>query len=73
MEVYAIMLKPTTPTEKPKFIGSVGVPRNEPLGAELGYGLSPGYRGLGYMSEALALFLDLYWNRGSMFANSQPY
>jgi len=68
IEVYAILLKSSitsTPGGKPRVIGTCGTPRNEPLGAELGYGLHPDFWGEGYMSEALRLFINLYWGPGS--------
>ena len=48
-------------------IGIVGLPRIEARWAELGYGLHIDYWGKGYASEALKLFIDLYWTPGSMF------
>ena len=67
VEVYAILLKPLTVEgdTKAKMIGTVGTPRNEPAGAEIGYGLHPDYWGKGYMSEAVKLFIGLYWSSGS--------
>ena len=40
-----------------KMIGIIGTPRK----GEIGYKIHPGYWGKGYMSEALALFLDMWW------------
>jgi hypothetical protein len=72
VEVYAILLKPLTVEgdAKAKMIGTVGAPRNEPAGAEIGYGLHPHYWGKGYMSEAVKLFIGLYWSPGS---SSSPF
>lgn len=50
---------------KRRMIGAVGAPRNEPAGAEIGYKLHPDFWGRGYMSEALRLFIGLYWGPGS--------
>jgi len=56
------MLRPETSAEitvqKPIMIGSIGTPRK----CEIGYKLLPEYWGKGYMSEALALFLNFWWN-----------
>lgn len=38
-------------------IGILGIPRE----SEVAYKLHPGYWGKGYMSEALAMFIKLYW------------
>jgi len=73
MKVYAILLKSsasTNPRGKPRLIGTCGVLRNEPLGAEIGYGLHPDFWGEGYMSEALNLFINLYWEPDSMSPTS---
>lgn len=70
VQVYAILLKPLTADgdAKAKMIGTVGAPRNELAGAEIGYGLHPDYWGKGYMSEAVKLFIGLYWSPGSSFS-----
>jgi hypothetical protein len=72
VEVYAVLLKPLTVEAdlKAKMIGTVGAPRNEPAGAEIGYGLHPDFWGKGYMSEAVKLFIGLYWSPGS---SSSPF
>ena len=69
LENYARILKDSVSehTGKPKVIGSVGTPRDGPAGAEIGYGLYPDYWGKGYMSEALKLFIGIYWGPGSTF------
>lgn len=60
---YAIMLRgPSLEEEldelsKPQMIGVVGTPRE----AEIAYRLHPDYWGKGYMSEAVSLFLQLFW------------
>jgi RimJ/RimL family protein N-acetyltransferase len=60
---YAILLRPgpsIRPTEensKPKMIGVLGTPRE----SEVAYKLHPCYWAKGYMSEALAMFIKLYW------------
>ena len=69
MEIYAILLKSSVASntsDKPRMIGTCGVPRSESLGAEMGYGIHPDFWGAGYMSEALKLFISLYWGPGSM-------
>ena len=70
IETYAILLRPWSDNwdereGKPRMIGTVGAPRNGPAGAEIGYGLHPDYWGKGYMSEALELFIGVYWGLGS--------
>ena len=72
IENYAILLKSSISelSGKPKVIGAVGVPRDGPAGAEIGYGLHPDYWGMGYMSEALQLFIGVYWGPGSTFGSS---
>lgn len=60
---WAILLRPdpsAPPPEgnqKPKMIGVVGTPRE----SEVAYKLHPDYWGKGYMSEALAMFIKLFW------------
>ena len=60
---WAILLRPdpsTPPPEenqKPRMIGVVGTPRE----SEVAYKLHPDYWGKGYMSEALAMFIKLFW------------
>ncbi|KAK0109667.1 hypothetical protein ONS95_002348 [Cadophora gregata] len=56
-ERWAIMLKSEKYDEKPKMIGVVGIVR-EP---ELGYRIHPDFWGKGYMSEALTMFLQMWW------------
>jgi RimJ/RimL family protein N-acetyltransferase len=66
VEVYAILLKLLIDGDrKAKMIGTVGAPRNEPVGVEIGYGLHPDYWEKWYMSEALKLFIEIYWCPGS--------
>jgi len=69
IENYAILLKPLVASardQKPKMIGIVGTTRNTPTAAEVGYGLHCDYWGKGYASEAVRLFIDVYWASGSM-------
>ncbi|KAH7409351.1 GNAT domain-containing protein [Cadophora sp. MPI-SDFR-AT-0126] len=54
-ERWAIMLKGVN--GRPKMIGVVGIVRE----AELGYRIHPDFWGKGYMSEALTMFLDMWW------------
>ncbi|KAI9642059.1 hypothetical protein NHQ30_009930 [Ciborinia camelliae] len=66
IENYAILLcsSPASVYEKPKFIGAIGMIRFEAgRGAEVGYSLHPDYYGKGYATEALKLFLGLYWSK----------
>jgi hypothetical protein len=72
IENYAILLRSSQSSEgqgKPRMIGIVGAPRvSEELdAAEVAYGLHPDFWGLGYMSEALGLFIRVYWAPESMF------
>lgn len=66
MKQYAIILR-TDPTKavndslKPKMIGVIGTPRE----AEIAYKLYPDYWGNGFMTEALGLFLGLFWAQAS--------
>ena len=46
-----------------KMIGVIGTPRK----ADIGYKLHPDYWGKGYMSEALKLFLEMWWGMEGMF------
>lgn len=45
---------------KAKMIGIIGTPRK----GELAYKVHPAYWGKGYMSEALSMFLDMFWGDG---------
>lgn len=54
---WAIMLKGLKEDEKPKMIGVVGIVRE----AELGYRIHPDFWGKGFMSEALTMFLEMWW------------
>jgi RimJ/RimL family protein N-acetyltransferase len=72
VEVYGILLRRESRKKdvgdesmKPKMIGTVGTPRKSSVGAEIGYNLHPDYWGKGYMKEALALFIALYWDTAS--------
>jgi RimJ/RimL family protein N-acetyltransferase len=70
IENYAILLRPDSENQlpNPRFIGAVGVIRfAEGSGAEVGYGIHPEYQGKGYATEALRLFVGLYWSKKSMF------
>jgi ribosomal-protein-alanine N-acetyltransferase len=67
-KMYAILLKPVVKLTvngerdwKPKMIGVIGTPRKD----ELAYNLHSSYWGKGYMSEALKVFLDLYFSSKS--------
>jgi ribosomal-protein-alanine N-acetyltransferase len=60
---YAILLRPDPSrpppegNQKPKMIGILGTPRE----FEVAYKLHPDYWGKGYMSEALAMFIKIFW------------
>ncbi|KAF4637242.1 hypothetical protein G7Y89_g835 [Cudoniella acicularis] len=56
---WAILLRPgeDATEQKPKMIGLIGFPRE----ADIGYKIHPDFWGKGYMSEALALFIELFW------------
>ncbi|TVY53504.1 hypothetical protein LCER1_G007455 [Lachnellula cervina] len=66
-EGWAILLRPLSKVDeqekpgeespKPKMIGFVAVVRE----GEIGYRIHPDWWGNGYMAEALAMFLDLFW------------
>ncbi|TVY91192.1 hypothetical protein LAWI1_G003910 [Lachnellula willkommii] len=77
-EGWAILLRPLRPlskvdeqenfgeeSPKPKMIGFVAVVRE----GEIGYRIHPDWWGKGYMAEALAMFLDLFWQT----ENSKPW
>ncbi|KAF7933845.1 uncharacterized protein EAE98_003554 [Botrytis deweyae] len=67
IENYAILLRPTTATpadQKPELIGAIGVIRFQAgHGAEIGYGIHAGYHGKGFATEAMKLFVGLYWSK----------
>ena len=66
-ERWAIVLRPTSEEiekgagarlpRKPKMIGIVGTPRR----GELAYKIHPSWWGQGYMSEAVEMFLKMWW------------
>lgn len=63
---YAIILRPQpgSPNEmKPKMIGVIGCPRE----ADIGYKINEEYWGKGYMTEALAMYLKLFWSLEGIF------
>jgi RimJ/RimL family protein N-acetyltransferase len=63
---YAIILRPENPeneTQKPKMIGIVG---SRVISSEIGYKLHPTYWGKGYMSEALPMFIEIFWSLEGM-------
>ncbi|KAF7870298.1 hypothetical protein EAF04_004044 [Stromatinia cepivora] len=67
IENYGILLRPTLSSsvdEKAKLIGAIGMIRFEAgHGAEVGYGLHAAYHGKGYATEAMELFLRVYWSK----------
>lgn len=50
-----------SPSPKPETIGVIGTPR----GAEIAYMLRYNYWGKGYMSEAIKMFLEMWWGLAS--------
>jgi hypothetical protein len=68
MENYAIVLKSVSEGmekgERGGMIGVIGIPRlsHDGLAAEVGYAITPDFRGRGYASEALILFVRHYFN-----------
>ncbi|KAK2627113.1 hypothetical protein QTJ16_003079 [Diplocarpon rosae] len=54
---WAILRKDHDAASKPSMIGVIGIPRE----AEIGYRIHPDHWGKGYMSEALTLFLEMWW------------
>jgi RimJ/RimL family protein N-acetyltransferase len=68
MENYAVLLKPTgtsgnsNDTTKPRMIGVVGTPRWTVTETEVGYGIHPDYWVKGYATEAMGLFIKIYWD-----------
>jgi RimJ/RimL family protein N-acetyltransferase len=80
IENYAILLRPVPGSasvqgkenelekQRPRLIGAVGVIRFDPgSGAEVGYGIHPGYQGKGYATEALRLFVEVWWSKKSEY------
>ena len=69
VENYAILLRPfdnSSDSAKPRMIGTVGATRvtsvsSDEYAIEIAYGLHSDYWGKGYMSEALGMFIKLYW------------
>jgi ribosomal-protein-alanine N-acetyltransferase len=48
-------------------IGIIGVVREQ----EIGYRLHPDFWGKGYMTEALAMFIEMWWEMESMISLSR--
>jgi len=48
-------------------IGTIGIPRlsHDGVAAEVGYGITPEFWGQGYASEALIMFVKLYFSSKS--------
>jgi ribosomal-protein-alanine N-acetyltransferase len=44
-------------SDKPRMIGIIGIVREQ----EIGYKVHPDFWGKGYMTEALKMFINLYW------------
>jgi ribosomal-protein-alanine N-acetyltransferase len=65
-QTWAICLKPEDPTADPgsgKFIGSMGLPRE----CDVGYSIHPDHWGKGYMTEALRMFVDMFFRAEGMY------
>jgi ribosomal-protein-alanine N-acetyltransferase len=58
---WAILLRPLPGFQeenaKPRMIGVIGIVREQ----EIGYKVHPDFWGKGYMTEALRMFIDVYW------------
>jgi Acetyltransferase (GNAT) domain len=73
-EKRAILLRPSLgfpEISKPKMIGSIGIVREQ----EVGYGLHSDFWGKGYMTEAMRMFIDIFWKTERMYlflSASQP-
>ena len=73
IENYAILLRSNVDGQagdaiaKSRMIGVVGAPRMGPTGGEIAYGLHPDFWGKGYATEALKMFIGIYWGPGSEF------
>lgn len=75
IENYAIILKDDNGNSdvvgdgetRGKMIGSIGIPRlsHDGVASEVGYGITPEFWGKGYASEALVMFVRLYFNSKS--------
>jgi RimJ/RimL family protein N-acetyltransferase len=64
---YAILLRSPIPTlnGKARMIGTVGavrIPENQGDAVEIAYGVLSDFWGEGYASEALRMFVELYWD-----------
>jgi ribosomal-protein-alanine N-acetyltransferase len=63
---WAILLRPLPGSQeensKPKMIGAIGIVREQ----EIGYKVHPDFWGKGYMTEALKMFINLYWKMEGM-------
>jgi ribosomal-protein-alanine N-acetyltransferase len=49
-------------SDKPRMIGIIGIVREQ----EIGYKVHPDFWGKGYMTEALKMFINLYWKMEGM-------
>lgn len=72
---YAIILRPADALERdeiqkqPKMIGIVGTKGHT---HEIAYKINPAHWGKGYMTEALNMFLELFWTLEGMHVNPPP-
>ena len=65
IEKFALMLVPTeegSDNPRREMVGFVGTNRYKEQGMEVGYVINRRYWGLGYATEGLRLFLDMYWD-----------
>lgn len=72
IEKFALMLLPTEEeSEAPRgeMVGFVGTNRYKEQGMEVGYVINRRYWGLGYATEGLRLFLDMYWGLPRTFTH----
>jgi len=62
LDKYFILLK-----EEKKVIGIIGTNRWSEQGMEVGYCVNIKYWGKGFATEALRMFLELYWSFSGLF------
>lgn len=82
IEKFALMLLPIGSQaqgegegQKGEMVGFVGTNRYKEQGMEVGYVINRRFWGMGYATEGLRLFLDMYWElpRTSTHLSCQTY